>query len=161
MKRISPTSAATIADDLIIGVRSVIWHFVTILSDVVIGDDVSIGSHTEIGRGSRIGDRTRISAMVFLPSHSTIGNDVFIGPGVIFTDDRYPRVLKSGEHYKAEPPVIEDDANIGAGSVILPGVRIGRGALIGAGSVVTRDVPPMTLVRGDKARQRAFTGLTS
>lgn len=140
-----------------LGERSVVWHFSTILSDVVIGDDCSIGSHAEIGRGSSVGDRSRISAMVFLPSFSRIGSDVFIGPGVIFTDDRYPRTLKPGETYRAEPPVVEDGASIGAGSVILPGVTIGAGALIAAGSVVTRDVPAQGHVRGEPARTKVLS----
>jgi acetyltransferase-like isoleucine patch superfamily enzyme len=132
-----------------IGEGTKIWHFAVILDEVVIGAFCSIGSHAEIGKGSTIGYGSRISHGVFLPNNSKIGLNVFIGPGVVFTDDRYPRV--NNPHYKAEPPVVEDGANIGAGAVILPGVTIGKGALIGAGAVVTKNVKPGDLVRGPAA----------
>ena len=136
-----------------IGPRTVIWHFAVILANVVIGADCSIGSGTEIGRGSTIGDLTRISAHVFLPSNSRIGQQVFIGPGVICTDDRYPCARERGEPpYVAQPPTIEDGAIIGAGSVILPGVVIGHHAFVGAGAIVTQNVPSGILVRGEAAR---------
>ena len=127
-----------------------IWHFAVILANVILGDEVSIGSHCEIGRGTTIGDRSRISQGCFLPANTHVGADVFIGPGVVCTDDRYPQVGNS--HYHAQPPTIEDNVSIGAGCVILPGVRIGHSSLIGAGSVVTSDVPPNTLIRGEPAR---------
>jgi UDP-2-acetamido-3-amino-2,3-dideoxy-glucuronate N-acetyltransferase len=136
----------------ILGFNVKIWHFAVVLADVRIGSNVSIGSGTEIGRDSFIADGTRISAHVFLPAQSKVGANVFIGPGVIFTDDRYPRV--GNADYKAEPPIIEDGASIGAGSVILPGVRIGKGAMVGAGSVVTRSIPPGITVYGPAALPR-------
>jgi UDP-2-acetamido-3-amino-2,3-dideoxy-glucuronate N-acetyltransferase len=101
-----------------------VWHFAVILSDAVIGKDCNIGSHVEVGRGCVIGNRTRLSSGVFLPPNSRVGNDVFIGPGAIFTDDKFPRA--NNHEYRAQPPIIEDGASIGAGAVILPGVRIGR-----------------------------------
>jgi len=136
----------------VIGKSSKVWHFAVILQDVSIGENCSIGSHTEIGRGSSIDDGSRISSQVFLPPHSQIGKCVFIGPGCVFTDDKRPRV--NNPNYTPHPPVIEDHAAIGAGCVILPGIHIGHHALIGAGSVVTRDVPPNSLVYGDHARIR-------
>lgn len=124
-----------------------VWHYAVVMDLVRIGPGCSIGSRAEIGRGTTIGEGSRISSGVFLPPNSKIGKRVFIGPNTTFTDDRYPRV---GNHdYKAEPPIIEDDAAIGAGCVILPGVRIGARSLIGAGSVVTKDVPPDSILRGD------------
>lgn len=138
----------------LLGKRTLVWHFAVIMQHVVIGDDCSVGSRAEIGRGSRIGDRSRISSGVFLPYHSNVGSDVFIGPNATFTDDRYPRTLKPGESYNAEPPTIEDGASIGAGAIVLPGIRIGRGALVGAGAVVTHDVPANTTVVGIPARER-------
>jgi acetyltransferase-like isoleucine patch superfamily enzyme len=92
----------------------------------------------------------RIQHGAFLPNRARIGDRVFIGPNATFTDDRYPEV--NNPRYKAEPPIVEDDVAIGAGAVILPGVRIGRGALIGAGAVVTKDVPPSAVVVGNPAR---------
>lgn len=145
-----------------IGEGSKVWHFAVILQDVEIGQDCSVGSGCEIGRGTVIGDRSRIGAHVFLPPHSLIGSNVFIGPGVHFADDRYPKVPMPGDApYKAEPPVVEDDAVIGLGCVILPGVHIGRGAMIGAGAVVTRSVGPGEHVRGEPARTRTFSAATA
>lgn len=135
-----------------IGTGTKIWHFAVILAGVEIGENCSIASFVEIGRASRIGDSTRIGSHTFLPPNSFIGSRVFIGPCCVFTDDRNPRV--NNPNYKAEPPVIEDDVAIGAGCVILPGVHIGAHSLIGAGSVVTRSIPPHSVVYGDHARIR-------
>jgi acetyltransferase-like isoleucine patch superfamily enzyme len=134
------------------GVDVVVWHFARVLADVVIGDHCSIGGGAEIGRGTLIGDHSRISANVFLPSNTVIGDHVFIGPGVVCTDDRYPRTLEPGETYEALPPCIGDYASIGAGAVLLPGVQIGKRARIAAGAIVTRDVPDEGMVRGEPAR---------
>jgi acetyltransferase-like isoleucine patch superfamily enzyme len=137
-----------------IGARTICWWYSRILADVSIGEDCSIGGGAEIGRGSIIGDRTRISANVFLPPNSVIGSDVFIGPGVICTDDRVPRA--GNADYVAEPPTIEDGASIGAAAILLPGVRIGRHARVAAGAVVTCDVLSQTMVIGLPARARAM-----
>lgn len=138
-----------------VGERTKVWAFARVLADVVLGDDVMIGGGTEIGRGSTIGDGARIQANCFLPSHSTIGPKVFIGPGVVFTDDRYPYVHGPKDPaYTAEPPIVEEGASIGAGAVICPGVRIGRHARVAAGSVITADVAPFTTVAGLPARVR-------
>lgn len=136
----------------ILGFGTQVWHFAVVLADVRTGNDVSIGSGSEIGRGTFIGARSRISAHVFLPTNSAIGEDVFIGPGVTFTDDRYPRA--GNKDYVALPPVIESGASIGAGSVILPGIVIGRGAMVGAGSVVTKSIPAGCTVYGPAASPR-------
>jgi len=130
-----------------------IWQFASVLQSVTIGNNVSIGSCAEIGRGSKIGNDTRIGHGVFLPPDSQIGNNVFIGPSATFTDDKHPRA--GNAEYDAQPPVVEDHASIGAGAVILPGVRIGYGAMIGAGAIVTRDVPAQSVVYGSPARVHA------
>lgn len=140
----------------VLGQRTKVWHFAVVLQECVIGDDVSIGSLAEIGRGTVIGNRTRIGHGVFLPPNSVIGEDVFIGPCVVFTDDKYPRA--NNADYDAQPPLIEDGASVGAGAVILPGVRIGAGAMVGAGAIVTRDVPPRGNVRGEPAHLRPIRG---
>ncbi len=129
-----------------------VWHFAVILAGVRVGEDASIGSHSEVGRGSVVGERTRIGKGVFLPPNSNVGDDVFIGPGTVFTDDKYPRA--GNKDYNAQPPQIEDGASIGAGCVILPGIRIGKRAVIGAGSVVTSDVAAFTMVYGEPARTK-------
>lgn len=136
----------------VIGEGTTIWHYAVVLADCVIGKNVSIGSGAEIGRGTRIGNNSRIGSGVFLPPNSIVGENVFIGPRACATDDRYPRV--NNAEYKAEPPVIADYASVGAGSVILPGVRIGKNAMVGAGSIVTRSVPDGGTVYGEKAKLR-------
>ena len=89
---------------------------------------------------------------MFLPQRSYIGERVFIGPNVTFTDDRHPKVNVS---YHPEPPIVQDDVSIGAGAVILPGIKIGRGAMIGAGAVVTKDVPAEVVVLGNPAHRKS------
>lgn len=133
----------------------VIWQFATVLADVEIGKNCSIGSGTEIGRGSVIGDHSRISAHVFLPSNSIVGERSFIGPGCVFTDDKYPRA--GNAQYVAEPPRIEHGVSIGAGAIILPGVHIKHGAMIAAGAIVTRDVEPYEHVRGEPSRVKEYS----
>lgn len=131
-----------------------VWHYAAILQDVQIGEGCNIGSHCEIGRGSIIGARTRIGSGTFLPPNTVIGEDTFIGPRVAMSDDRFPLVNTPGTPYNAQPPVIGNRVSIGLGAVILPNVRIGDGAVIAAGSIVTKDVPAGCLVRGEPARIR-------
>ena len=133
-----------------IGRNVKIWANANVLAGVTIGDNCSIGACSEIGKGSKIGKNSRISFGVFLPSNSVIGDDCFIGPSVTFTDDKNP--VCGNTDYHAQPPVMEMWSSIGAGAVILPGVRIGKGALVGAGSIVTKDVPPGVIVKGNPAR---------
>lgn len=132
-----------------------VWHFAVVLADVFIGENCSIGSCCEIGHGSVIGNGSRIGHGVFLPPKSIVGENVFIGPSVTFTDDKAPRV--NNPDYNAQPPIIENGANIGAAAVILPGVRIGAGAMIGAGAIVTKDVAPLRMVRCEPARERLLS----
>lgn len=139
------------------GEGAIVWHFSVVLADVVIGDRVSIGSRCEIGRGSAIGDGTRIGSGTFLPPNSEIGKNVFIGPNVTFTDDRHPRIHEEGDApYHPEPPRVEEGAAIGAGAVILPGVRIGKHARVAAGAIVTKDVIEYGMVRGQAAKPRTM-----
>jgi len=120
---------------------------------VVIGKDCNIGEHCFIEEGVEIGDRTIIKNGVSLWKGIVIKDGVFIGPGAIFTNEIYPR---SG--YRKEFPItrIETGGTIGAGAVILAGVTIGQYATVGAGAVVTKDVPPYTLVYGNPARKRGY-----
>ena len=145
---------AFIDPSAILPATSTVWHYAVVLAKVRIGESVSIGSGCEIGRGTIIGDRTRIGAHVFLPPNTTIGADVFVGPGVVCTDDKHPRCGNSD--YIAEPPMIEDGASIGAGAVLLPGVRIGKNARVAAGAIVTKHVPADGHVLGFPARERAM-----
>lgn len=136
---------------------AVIWGNVGILADCVIGEDVSIGRGSEIGRGSVIGKGSRIGSGVFLPPHSKIGEYVFLGPHVVCTDDKFPKVQRVWDKaYTPLPPTIRDGAAIGAGVIILPGITIGIAARVAAGSIVTKDVPDYTAVRGGPARYLAL-----
>ena len=123
-----------------------------------IDDETKVGPFVEIQKNVRIGKRCKISSHSFLCEGVTIGSEVFIGHGVIFTNDRYPAAttskgaLKIDSDWHCEATIIEDRASIGSGSIILPGLRIGRNAMIGAGSVVTSDVPAETTVAGNPAR---------
>ena len=114
-----------------------------------IGRDCKIESFVYIEEGVTVGDNCKIKPHVYLPTGVLIENDVFLGPNVTFTNDKYPHV--KGD-WKLLKTVVGQGATIGAHSVILPGVRIGRNAMVGAGSVVTTDVPDDTTVCGNPAR---------
>ena len=156
MHQFSNNAFNFIDSSAVIGEGTTVWHFSVILADVVIGNHCNIGSRVEIGRGTTIGNFVRISSGVFLPSNSIIEDEVFIAPNCTFTDDRHPRAGNT-QTYHAEPPHLERGCSIGAGSVVLPGVRIGAGAMIGAGSVVTRDVAAHEHVRGEPARVKPYS----
>jgi len=125
-------------------------HNVTIREDNIIGNNISIGSSSTIEFGNTIGDGSRIHSGCFLEMVK-VGKNVFIGPNVVFTDDPHPMKCP---HYKEckGGAVIEDLAKIGANCTILPGVRIGRNSLIGAGSVVIKDIPGDSVFAGNPAR---------
>ena len=124
----------------------------------IAADVVRIGTFVEIQRGAKIGARCKISSHTFICEGVRIEDEVFIGHGVMFVNDRYPRATnadgspKTVDDWECEPTLVEAGASIGSGSTILGGLTIGRGAMIGAGSVVTRDVPPRTVVAGNPAR---------
>ncbi len=133
-----------------IGVRTRIWQFVIVLPGAKIGADCNICSHCYIENDVVIGDRVTVKNGIFLYDGLRVGNNVFIGPNVTFTNDKYP---KSGnKNFVSLETWIEDGASIGGGAVILPGVRIGAGASVGAGAVVTKDVPAGATVVGNPAR---------
>lgn len=156
---------AFIDADAEIGENCVVWQFASVLRGVRLGKGVSIGAGSEIGIGSVVGAGTRISAQVFLPSNSVLGERVFCGPGVRFADDRNPRA--GNFSYLAQPPTVDSGASIGMGATIVPpphdperdfpGIHIAVGAMIAAGAIVTRDVKPHEHVRGEPARVKTYS----
>jgi len=130
-----------------------VWAFASVHAGVTLGEFVGVGEHVYIGGHTRIGDRTRISQGVHITDHMTVGERVFIGPHVVFSNDKHPRA--NNPHYVLSSPVVEDDVAIGINATILPGVRLGRGCVVGAGAVVTRDVPPYVTVIGNPAKEIA------
>ena len=123
-----------------------------------IGDDVKIGTFVEIQKGVKVGNRCKISSHSFLCEGVILEDDVFIGHSVTFTNDLYPRATNGDGQLQTEadwtclPTRIKRGASIGSGATLLCGITVGENALVGAGSVVTRDVPPDTIVAGNPAR---------
>ena len=133
-----------------IGARLQTGQGASIREDNTLGDDVSIGTNAVLEFGNRIGSRVRIHSGCFLEL-VTIEDDVFVGPNVVFTDDPHPMGCPRYKDCKGGA-VVRRLARIGANSTILPGVEIGEGSLVGAGSVVVHDVPPGAVVAGNPAR---------
>jgi UDP-2-acetamido-3-amino-2,3-dideoxy-glucuronate N-acetyltransferase len=143
---------ANVADDVQMGRNVVIYEF-TNLYGCSIGDETQVGTFVEIQRGVTIGRRCRIQSHAFICDGVTIEDDVFIGHGVLFINDRHPSVARTvAGTWKKEGVLVKRGANIGSGAIILARVIIGEGATIGAGAVVTRDVPDEATVVGVPAR---------
>ncbi len=140
-----------------LGERVKVFAFVN-LYGCQVGDDSKIGTFVEIQKGARVGARCKISSHTFICEGVTIEDEVFVGHGVTFINDRYPRStneaggLQTEADWACVPTVVERGASIGSGATILCGIRIGRGSIVGAGSVVTKDVPAGAVVAGNPAR---------
>ena len=149
LNTIFPT--AQVHHTALLGDNSVVWHFANILEGAEIGKDVVIGSSCFLGRRCRIGEGSRLHPGACIPDNAIIGSHVFVGANVVLTDVAIPNLHdKSLEQHC--PPTIEDDVVLGSNAVILPGVIVHKGAIVGAGAVVTRDVPAGCTVVGNPAR---------
>lgn len=145
---IHPT--ANVAEKSHIGEGTKIWINVQIRENASIGNNCILSKDVYIDHGVSIGHRCKIQNSVSVYNGVNIGDDVFIGPNVAFTNDRVPRAFNT--EWKVTPTEVEVGASIGANSTIVCGVTISEYAMVAAGSVVTRDVPPYTLVAGNPAR---------
>jgi UDP-2-acetamido-3-amino-2,3-dideoxy-glucuronate N-acetyltransferase len=140
--------------------EGVVVHSFTNLYGCSVGDGTRIGPFVEVQRGASIGARCKIQSHTFVCDGVTIEDEVFVGHGVMFINDKFPRATTEGGELQSEedwtllPTVVERRAAIGSGAVLLGGVRVGAGALIGAGAVVTKDVPAGAVVAGVPARAR-------
>ena len=139
------------------GENVTIYSFVN-LYECTIGSHSRIGAFVEIQKGVVVGERCKISTHSFLCEGVTIEDSVFVGHGVIFTNDKFPRAcnpdgaIKGVGDYFLEKTLVREGASIGSGAVILPGLTLGKGCLIGAGTIVTKDVPDYAIVRGNPGR---------
>ena len=146
-----------IADDVKLGEGVKIQDFVN-LYGCTVGDNTKIGTFVEIQKNAEVGENCKIQSHSFICEGVTIEDDVFVGHGVIFINDKYPRSTNSGgelqndDDWKVIPITVRRGASIGSGSTILCNVKIGENAIIGAGSVVTKDVPPNSIAAGNPAQ---------
>lgn len=146
-----------IADDVKLGVNVRLSKFIN-LYGCEIGDETKIGAFVEIQKNAKVGNRCKVSSHSFICEGVTIEDNVFIGHGVMFTNDSYPRAttgdgsLQTEADWKVEKTVVRRGASIGTGTTILPNVSIGENAIVGAGSVITRDVPANAVVAGNPAK---------
>ena len=150
-----------IAPDVVLGHNVKIYAYVN-LYGCAIGDESKIGTFVEIQKGAVIGRRCKVSSHTFICEGVTIEDDVFVGHGVMFTNDKYPRAtnpvggLQTEADWQVISTTVKHGASIGSNATILCGVTIGENAVVGAGSVVTRDVPPHAIVAGSPARVLRF-----
>ena len=146
-----------IAPDVKLGRGTKIFAFVN-LYGCSIGDESKVGTFVEIQKGAAVGARCKISSHTFICEGVHIDDEVFVGHGVTFINDRFPRAttatgaLQTDADWECQQTHVGKGATVGSGSTILGGVTIGEGAIVGAGSVVTKDVPPHSVVAGNPAR---------
>jgi UDP-2-acetamido-3-amino-2,3-dideoxy-glucuronate N-acetyltransferase len=160
---IDPTArvhaSAELEADVAVGPRSSVWNRAVLRNGAKLGAECIVGRDAFIDEGVCLGDRVKVQNGALIYHGVTVGNGVFIGPGAILTNDRYPRAITAtGELSRADdwtlsPIELADGCSIGAGAVVVAGVKVGRFATVGAGAVVTRDVPDYALVAGNPARR--------
>ena len=148
---------SSVAADVVLG-RGVRLHRFVNLYGCTIGDETRVGTFVEIQRGARVGARCKISSHTFICEGVTLEDEVFVGHGVMFINDRLPRATRADgapqteEDWKLEPTLVRRGASVGSNATVLCGVEIGERAVVGAGAVVTRSVPAGAVVAGNPAR---------
>ncbi|UNQ72874.1 acyltransferase [Infirmifilum sp. NZ] len=145
---------AVVEEGAEVGEGTRIWHFAHVRSGARIGRNCNIGKDVYIDAGAVVGDRVKIQNGVSVYRGVVIEDDVFVGPYAVFTNDKYPRAFSTD--WEVVPTVVKRGASIGANATIVCGVTIGEYAMVAAGSVVTKDVPPHGLVAGNPARLIGF-----
>jgi acetyltransferase-like isoleucine patch superfamily enzyme len=154
--------SAEVSPKALIGGNTRIWHQAQVREGARIGENCILSKGVYLDRDVTVGSNVKIQNGASIYHGATIEDGVFLGPGVILTNDKLPRAinpdgsLKSDADWEVSPTRIRRGASIGAGAVILPGVTIGEFALVGAGALVTNDVPPHGLVYGNPARLRGY-----
>ena len=150
--------SAFVAEDAAIGPGTKVWHLAQVREGARIGAECILGKGAYVGEGVTIGNRVKIQNGAFVYPGATVEDGVFIGPHVVFTNDRHPRAvnadgsLKSEDDWQLDEILVKEGASLGAGSVLLAGITVGRWALVAAGAVVVRSVPDHGLVAGNPAR---------
>lgn len=154
---------ADVSSDATIGEGTKVWHQSQVREGASIGADCVIGKNVYVGARVRVGDACKIENNASVFEGVRLARGVFVGPGVILTNDRFPRAVtpegrpKTVADWELQGVDVLDGASLGAGAIVVAGVTIGTYALVAAGAVVTRDVPPFGLVRGNPARLAGFT----
>jgi acetyltransferase-like isoleucine patch superfamily enzyme len=141
-------SGTIIYCDVVIGKKFQTGHSVLVREKTKIGDNVLLGSYSIVDGLTEIGSHVSIQSSVYIPLNTVIGDKVFIGPKAVLTNDKYP--LRKKERLKG--PILRRGVSVGANATLLPGIEIGEGAMIAAGAVVTKDIPPWKLAIGNPAR---------
>ena len=153
----TPSSTCLIAPDVKMG-RNVKFHAFVNLYGCVIGDNVRLGTFVEVQKGAQIGSNCKIQSHSFICEGVTLEDEVFVGHGVTFINDRFPRATndeglpKGDGEWTCEPTIIKRGASIGSGATIMCGITVGERAVVGAGSLVLKDVPAGAVVAGNPAR---------
>jgi UDP-2-acetamido-3-amino-2,3-dideoxy-glucuronate N-acetyltransferase len=155
---------ADVSSTATIGAGSKVWHYAQIRESAVLGENCIIGRGAYIGTGVELGDNCKVQNYALVYEPAKLGNGVFIGPAVVLTNDHFPRAInadgspKSADDWHPVGVDIREGASIGASSTCVAPVVIGRWALVGAGSVVIKDVPDFALVVGSPARRIGWVG---